>query len=267
MGKRTRTDDLRKKAEQRHRHKGLGEAASLYAEATAAFAAEGKHGDAAAMLQSALAGDKHRNDGAASHQQRELRRLLAHAFVAAGHSSDAIAEYEEYLKMGTPDAPSLREVAELYIGAAKTTLALDRLRRAIDRSIAEGDISGAAVAAGRIVDLMPDSLEAQVQYVTLLRNVGDDRLLPALERLALLYRAAEKLSAEVSACREILELAPARADVKARLTSLFTRILEMDPHDDDAWRGLRGVDPDCAEQLAVLLMDELAEERARSKAG
>jgi len=219
------------------------------------------------MLQGALSGDKHRSDAASSHQQRELRRLLAQTLVAAGRASDAIAEYEEYLKMGTPDAPSLREVAELYIAAAKNTLALDRLRRAIDRSIAEGDIAGASIAAGRIVELTPDSIEAHAQYVTLLRNIGDDRLSAALERVALLYRAAEKLSAEVSACREILDLAPGRSDMKARLVSLYTKILEMDPHDDDAWRGLRIVDPDCAEQLAVLLMDELTEERARSKAG
>lgn len=267
MGKRTSVGDLRKKAEQRHRRKGLGEPASLYADAAAAYTSEGKFADAAAMLQGALSGEKHRGDGASSHQQRELRRLLAQALVAAGRASDAIAEYEEFLKMGTPDAPSLREVADLYIAAAKTNLALERLRRAIDRSIAEGDISGAAVAAGRIVDLTPDSIEAMAQYVTLLRNIGDERLLAALERLALLYRAAEKLSAEVAVSREMLQLAPTRSDIKARLTSLYTRILEMDPHDEDAWQGLRVIDPDCAEQLAVLLMDELSEERVRSKAG
>jgi hypothetical protein len=41
----------------------------------------------------------------------------------------------------------------------------------------------------------------------------------------------------------------------------------MDPHDDDAWQGLRVVDPELAEQIAVLLMDELTEKHARSKAG
>ena len=267
MGKRTSADDLRKKADQCHRRKGLVEAAALYTDAAAAFAAEGRHDRGAEMLLSALSGDKHRADGASTHQQRELRRLLAQTLVVAGRSSDAIAEYEEYLKAGTPDAPSLREVAELYIAAAKNTLALDRLRRAIERSIAEGDISGASVAAGRIVELTPDSIEAQAQYVTLLRNISDDRLPAALERLALLYRAAEKLSAEVAACREMLDLSPGRSDVKARLVSLYTKILEMDPHDDDAWRGLRNVDPDCAEQLSVLLMDELTEDHARSRAG
>jgi tetratricopeptide (TPR) repeat protein len=266
MAKRTTTEDARKKAERLHRRKGLGDAASLYAEAAAGLASEGKQANAVEMLQAALNGDKRRNDGS-SHQQRELRRLLAQMLAASGRSSDAIAEYEEFLKAGTPDAPSLRAVAELYVAAGKMNVALDRLRRAIERGIAEGDISGAALAAGRIVDLTPDSLEAAVQHATLLRNLGDDRLLGALERLAALYRAAEKLSAEVSTCREILSLAPGRADVKARLTSLYTRILEMDPHDDDAWQGLRTVDPDCADQVAVLLMDELAEKHVRSKAG
>jgi tetratricopeptide (TPR) repeat protein len=266
MIKRTSVADLGKKAEQVHRRKGLGKAASLYVDAASELASEGRHAEAAAMLQAALSGDKRRNEGT-SHQQRELRRMLAQMLVAAGKASDAIAEYEEYLKAGTPDASSLRALADLYAAADKQNLALDRLHRAIDRSIADGDIAGAAIAAGRIVDLTPDSLEAALQHATLLRNIGDDRLLGALERLAALYRAAEKLSAEVSVCREILALAPARADIKARLTSLYTRILEMDPHDDDAWQGLRVVDPDCAEQIAVLLMDELAEKHVRSKAG
>lgn len=266
MPKRTTVEDVRKKAQQTHRRKGLGDAASFYADAAAGLATEGRHAEAVEMLQTALNGDRRRNEGS-SHQQRELRRLLAQMLVASGHSSDAIAEYEEFLKAGTPDAPSLRALADLYVAAGKVNLALDRLHRAIDRSIAEGDISGAAAAAGRIVDLTPDSLEAAVQHATLLRNIGDERLLGALERLATLYRAAEKLSAEVSTCREILSLAPGRSDVKARLTSLYTRILEMDPHDDDAWQGLRTVDPDCAEQVAVLLMDELAEKHVRSKAG
>lgn len=266
MGKRTSVDDLRRKAEQRHRRKGLGEAASLYAEAAHGLASEGRHAEAAAMLQAALSGDKRRNEGS-SHQQRELRRMLAQTLVATGNSSEAIAEYEEYLKAGTPDAPSLRALADLYAAAGKVTLALDRLHRAVDRSIAEGDVAGAAVSAGRIVDLTPNSLEAAVQHATLLRNINDEHLLGALERLATLYRGMEKLSAEVSICREILALAPGRSDIKARLTSLYTRILEMDPHDDDAWQGLRTVDPDCAEQVSVLLMDELAEKHVRSKAG
>jgi tetratricopeptide (TPR) repeat protein len=264
--KRTSVADVRKKAQAVHHRKGLGEAASLYAEAASGLAAEGRQADAAAMLQDALNGDRRRNDGS-SHQQRELRRLLAQMLAASGRSSDAISEYEEFLKAGTPDSPSLRALADLYVAAGKVNLALDRLHRAIDRSIAEGDIASAAAAAGRIVELTPDSMEAAAQYATLLRNIGDERLLGALERLGALYQAAEKLSAEVSVGREMLALAPGRKDIKARLTSLYTRILEMDPHDDDAWQGLRTVDPDCAEQVAVLLMDELAEKHVRSKAG
>jgi tetratricopeptide (TPR) repeat protein len=266
MSRRQTVEDLCRKAEQKHRRKGLGEAAPLYSAAAAGLASEGKHAEAAAMLQAALSGERHRKEGS-SHQQRELRRMLAQLLVAAGSSGDAITEYEEYLKGGTPDPPSLRALADLYVAAGKVNLALDRLHRAIDRSIAEGDIAGAALAAGRIVELTPDSLEAAAQQVTLLRNIGDERLLVALEHLAALCRAAEKLSAEVSACREMLALAPGRADIKARLTSLYTRILEMDPHDDEAWHGLRTIDPDCAEQVAVLLMDELAEKNVRSKAG
>lgn len=266
MGKRTSIDDARKKAQTVHRRKGLGEAASLYADVASGLAGEGKQAEAADMLRTALNGDKRHQDGS-THQQRELRRIFAQMLAASGSSSEAIAEYEECLKSGTPDAPSLCALADLYAAAGKVTLALDRLHRAVERSIAEGDIASAADAAGRIVDLTPDSLEAAVQHATLLRNIGDDRLLAALDRLAALYRTAEKLSAEVGVCREILALAPSRSDIKARLTSLYTRILEMDPHDDDAWQGLRTVDPDCAEQVAVLLMDELAEKNVRSKAG
>jgi tetratricopeptide (TPR) repeat protein len=263
--RRPSADDLRKKAEQKHKRKGLGEAASLYHEAAQAFIAQDKADDAIAMLSDALA-EPPKNERS-SHQQRELRRLLAETLTASGQSNAAISEYEEYLKLGTPDVPSLRALAELYIGAGKSNIAIDRLRRAIERSIAQGDIVGAADAAGRIAELTPESLDAAVQHALLLRNVGDDGVLPALEHLAALYRDNEKLSQEVATCREILGLAPGREDIRRRLASLYTRILEMDPHDDDAWHGLRSLDPELADQVGVLLMDELADRNARSKAG
>ena len=266
MRRRSGAADLRKKAQDRHRRKGLTEAAQLYAEAAHAYQAEGDADDAIAMLSDALSAGGQHND-ASLHQQRELRRLLAGLLARERRTGDAIGEYEELLKSGTPDSQSLQALAQLYVVVGKTNLAIERLRRAIDRSIAEGEITEAARAAGRIAELMPDSVEAANQHAALLRNIGDEGLLPVLERLAVMHRAAEKLSSEVAVCREMLTLAPGRDDVKKQLASLYTRILEMDPHDDDAWQGLRVLDPDLAEQIAVLLMDELHEARPRSKAG
>lgn len=266
MARRIDAAELRKKAQAHHRRKGLAEALPMYADAARAFEAEDRTDEAIAMLTEALAAHGQHSD-AASHQQRDLRRMLAAMLARTRRTSEAIGEYEELLKVGTPDAQSLQALAQLYIAAGKTSLASDRLRRAIDRSIAEGDVVEASRAAGRLAQLLPDSLEAAVQHAALLRNVGDDSLIPALERLAQMYQAAEKLSLEVSVCREILALKPGRDDVKRRLASLYTRILDMDPHDDDAWQGLRVVDPELAEQIAVLLMDELTEKQSRSKAG
>jgi len=266
MGKRTGAAELRKKAQERQRRKGLAEALPLYADAARALEAENKPDEAITMLSDALAAPGQRSD-AASHQQRELRGMLAAMLARAHRVGDAIGEYEELLKLGTPDSQSLQALAQLYVAAGKTNLATDRLRRAIDRSIAEGDIVEASRAAGRIAELMPDSLEAATQHAALLRNIGDDGLVAVLDRLVLMYRALEKLSLEVSACREILQLTPARDDMKDRLVSLYTRILEMDPHDDEAWQGLRVVDPELADQVAVLLMDELTDKQPRSKAG
>jgi tetratricopeptide (TPR) repeat protein len=266
MARRASADELRKKAQAHQRRKGLGEALPLYAEAARAFESEDKTNEAIEMLSGALSTPVKHAD-AASHQQRDLRRILAAMLARTRRIGEAIGEYEELLKIGTPDAQSLQALAQLYVTAGKTNLATDRLRRAIDRSIAEGDIVEASRAAGRLAELLPESFEAAVQYASLLRNVGDDGLVGALDRLMQMYQAAEKLSLEVSVCREILEIKPGRDDVKRRLASLYTRILEMDPHDDDAWQGLRVVDPELAEQIAVLLMDELTEKRARSKAG
>jgi tetratricopeptide (TPR) repeat protein len=264
--RRSAAADLRKKAHDRHRRKGLADAASLYADAVRALEAEDKADDAIAMLNDALASGGQHTD-ATSHQQRELRRLLAGLLARERRIGDAIGEYEELLKNGTPDAQSLLALAQLYVGVGKTNLAIDRLRRAVDRSIAEGEIADAARAAGRVAELMPDSIEAATQHASLLRNIGDEGLVAVLERLAVMHRAAEKLSAEVAVCREILTLAPARDDIKKRLASLYTRILEMDPHDDDAWQGLRVLDHDLADQIAVLLMDDLHQARPHSKAG
>lgn len=264
--RRVEGDDLRKKAEQKHKRKGFGEAAPLYQHAAGTLIAEGRADAAIAMLQAALAADGRHGD-AAVHQQREMRKLLAETLSAAQQVPAAISEYEEYLKSGTPDGASLRTLAELYLAAGKPRIAIERLRRAIDRSIAEGDIAGAAGAAARVADLMPESLDVAVQHAALLRNMGDERLLGALERLAALYQRAEKLSQEESTCREMLTLAPGREDIRRRLSSLYTRILEMDPHDESAWQGLRTLDPDLADQVSVLLMDEVSDKQARSKAG
>lgn len=264
--RRTSADDLRKKAEQKHKRKGVSEAASLYEQAAVALIGEGRQDEAVAMLSQALASNGHHGD-ASSHQQRELRRLLAETLKATRKTSAAISEYEEYIKLGTPDAASLRALADLYVAAGKPKIAIERLRRAIDRSIGEGDVAGASDAAALVAELLPESLEAAVQHAALLRNINAPRLIEALDRLAALYQQNEKLSQEVGVCREILALDSARQDVRRRLTSLYTQILEMDPHDDEAWQGLRVVDPDLAEQIAVLLMDELSEKHARSKAG
>ena len=257
---------LRKNAEQRHQRKGLADAAPLYLQAAAGYADDNRHADAAAMLQSALEREE-RKAKASGHQPRELRRALAAALASSRQNGEAISEYEEYLKSGPPDAGALQALADLYVAAGKPSLAVDRLRRAIDRSIAENDIPSAATAAGRVSTLLPESVDAAAQYVLLLRSVGDARLLGALDHLADLYHAQEKIAHEVAVLREIRSLAPNKEAVRERLVNLYTRILEMDPQDEEAWNGLRSADPALSEQMTVLLMDELTGERARSQAG
>ena len=257
---------LRKSAEQRQQRKGLGEAAPLYVQAAAAFASDNRHAEAAAMLQAALERDE-RHGKTPAHQPRELRRALAEALAACRQLGEAISEYEEYLKSGPPDAGALGCLADLYVAAGKPNLAVERLRRAIDRSISNNDVMTAAAAAGRVAALLPDSIEAAAQHVILLRTANDARLPGALDHLAQLYRAEEKLAHEAVTLREMLALSPGDDAIRQRLVNLYTRILEMDPHDEEAWRGLRTVDAAFCEQLTVLLMDELSNERARSKAG
>ena len=259
---------LRKRAEQREQRGGLGEAAPLYLQAAAALARDNRHADAAAMLQGALERDERRARTSAQ-QPRELRRALAEALAASRQTSAAISEYEEYLKSGAPDAGTLAVLADLYIAAGKPNLAIERLRRAIERAVADSDVKSAAAAAERIAALLPDSADAAAEHVALLRaaSAGGARLLRALEHLAELHRREERISHETVVLREILALAPRNEAVRQRLANLYARILEMDPNDEEAWNGLRSTDPDLSEQMTVLLMDEHTNERGRSKAG
>jgi len=58
----------------------------------------------------------------------------------------------------------------------------------------------------------------------------------------------------------LLSLAPERKDVKDRLASIYTRILDVDPDDGDAWVGLAAIDEPLAEQLRVILAPAEASE-------
>ena len=259
---------LRKRAEQREQRGGLGEAAPLYLQAAAALAHENRHADAASMLQAALDRDERRAKTSAQ-QPRELRRALADALAASRQIGAAISEYEEYLKAGAPDAGTLTTLADLYVAAGKPNLAVERLRRAIERAVSDSDVRSAAAAAERVAGLLPDSADAAAEHVALLRaaSAGGARLVRALEHLAELHRREERISHETAVLREVLALAPGNEAVRQRLANLYTQILENDPNDEEAWNGLRSTDPDLSEQMTVLLMDEHTSERNRSKAG
>jgi tetratricopeptide (TPR) repeat protein len=109
------------------------------------------------------------------------------------------------------------------------------------------------VARG-IAALSPESLDDAHRVVELARN-GCARALPeALERYAVLCHAQGKMAQEVAAWKELLAFVPERADARRELASAYTRILDSDPADEDAWQGLEAVDPGLAAELRVLLM-------------
>jgi tetratricopeptide (TPR) repeat protein len=189
-------------------------------------------------------------------EDRDVRRAYSRALANAGRVGEAIAEFEERLQNDPDDCEDLTDVATLYERAGRIDQAVDRLRRAIDLYVARSDLDAAVNAARQLIVLEPQSLESASDLVSILRARDPQLLAEGVEHLADLYRERGKLGQESAACSELLTLAPDRADVKSRLSSIFTRILEVDPDDQDAWVGLAAIDEPLADQLRVLLARE-----------
>jgi tetratricopeptide (TPR) repeat protein len=185
--------------------------------------------------------------------EKEIRRAHGRALCEAGRIGEAIAELEERLQAHPEDTDDLIDVSELYERTKRPDLAVDRLRRAVDQLVAAGDLARAIPAAKRLIDLEPLSLETASDLVSLLRAHDPKLLVEGIEHLADIYRTRGKLGQEAAACCELLSLAPDRGDVKDRLASIYTRILDVDPDDGDAWVGLAAIDEPLAEQLRVIL--------------
>lgn len=188
-----------------------------------------------------------------------IRIAYARSLSAAGRDSEAINEYEEGLALTPGDARALTAVAIIYGRCGRSDLAVERLRRAVDVFVAAMDLDAAVDSARRLITLEPQSLERATDLVMILRARDPALLADAIEHLANVYRERGKLGQEADACRELLTLTPERDDVKVRLASIYTRILEVDPDDTDAWFGLASVDEPLAGQLRVLLLREDAE--------
>jgi tetratricopeptide (TPR) repeat protein len=184
---------------------------------------------------------------------KDIRRAHCRVLADAGRIGEAIAEFEERLQSHPDDAEDLIDVSALYERTQRGDLAVDRLRRAVDHLVAAGDLARAIPAAKRLIDLEPSSLETATDLVSLLRAHDPKLLVEGIEHLADLYRTRGKLGQEAAACCELLSLAQDRADIKDRLASIYTRILDVDPDDGDAWVGLAAIDEPLAEQLRVIL--------------
>lgn len=184
---------------------------------------------------------------------KDVRRALCRALADAGRIGEAIAELEERLQVHPDDADDLIDVSALYERTQRTELAVDRLRRAVDQLVTGGDLARAIPAAKRLIALEPLSLESATDLVSLLRAHDPKLLVEGIEHLADVYQSRGKLGQEAAACCELLSLAPDRSDVKDRLASIYTRILDVDPDDGDAWVGLAAIDEPLAEQLRVIL--------------
>jgi len=193
---------------------------------------------------------------AAFSEDRDVRRAYSRALANAGRVGEAIAEFEERLQNDPDDCEDLTDVATLYERAGRIDQAVDRLRRAIDLYVGRGDLDAAVNAARQLIVLEPQSLESASDLVSILRARDPELLAEGVEHLADLYRERGKLGQESAACSELLTLQPDRADVKNRLSSILTRILEVDPDDQDAWVGLAAIDEPLADQLRVLLARE-----------
>ena len=183
-----------------------------------------------------------------------IRLNLAAVLCGAGRRADGVAEYEEFLLTNSADGRTLAALAAEYAMLGKRDEALDRYRRALDHLLHERKGKDACDAARGIAALLPESLDDAQRVVELARSGDTSELPEALERYAGLCHTQGKMSQEVAAWRELLAVTPDRADVHRELASAYTRILDSDPADADAWAGLEVVDPSLAAELSVLLM-------------
>jgi tetratricopeptide (TPR) repeat protein len=183
-----------------------------------------------------------------------IRLNLAAVLCGAGRRAEGVAEYEEFLSTNAADGNALAALAAEYAALGKRDEALDRYRRALDHLLHEHNTEAACAVARGIAALSPASLDDAHRVVELARS-GSPRALPeALERYAVLCHAQGKMAQEVAAWKELLAFVPERADARRELASAYTRILDSDPADADAWTGLEAVDSGLAAELRVLLM-------------
>lgn len=183
-----------------------------------------------------------------------IRLNLAAVLCGAGRRADGVAEYEEFLRANASDGRTLATLAAEYAILGKRDEAVDRYRRALDHLLHEHNTETACAVARSIAALSPESLDDAHRVVELART-GDPSALPeALERYAVLCHQHGKMAQEVAAWKELVALAPDRPDTRRELASAYTRILDSDPADRDAWEGLEAVDPGLAAELRVLLM-------------
>jgi tetratricopeptide (TPR) repeat protein len=183
-----------------------------------------------------------------------IRAAFAAALCAAGRRAEGVAEFEECVRKSPGDGRVLAALASEYAALGKRDEALDRFRRGLDCLLHDHLTEAACAAARGIAALQPSSLDDAVRVVALARE-GDPAALPgALERFAALCHGEGKMEQEAAAWAELLLLSPERDDVRRELAGAYTRILDSDANDTDAWRGLEAADPGLAAELRVLLM-------------
>lgn len=183
-----------------------------------------------------------------------IRCGYAAALASNGKRVEAVAEYEDWIRDNPKDGSALAAVAAAYAALGRREEALERYGRALDALLHDRDVEAACGAARGIASLSPTSIDDAARVVHLARE-GDRSSLPsALERYAVLCHGEGKMGQEADAWRELAELCPERPDVRQKLAGAYTRILDGDPRDEEAWRGLERTDPGLASELHVILM-------------
>jgi tetratricopeptide (TPR) repeat protein len=183
-----------------------------------------------------------------------IRCGYAASLASNGKRVEAVGEYEDWIRANPTDGSALASLAADYALLGRREEALDRYGRALDALLNDRHVEAACGAARCIAALSPASIDDAARVVRLARE-GDRSSLPAaLERYAVLCHGEGKMGQEADAWRELADLSPERADVRQKLAGAYTRILDGDPHDEEAWRGLEQADPGLASQLHVILM-------------
>jgi len=160
-----------------------------------------------------------------------IRRANADGLRNAGYASDAIDEYRTCARLEPNEGDIPVRLSELYAALGRGDDAREHLRNGISLHAQAGEFEQVADRAMRFIDLNPDELDDVFDSMELIPGEVLKKHVPSLDHLGVLVR------------RDPTREASWRAHMEQRVVDLYTRVLEADPRNGAARRGINVLGP------------------------